>query len=145
MAASETGGVWLLTRSASSPVGLPLSMEWRSAVTSSLSHGSRGQYHILCGGLDRAGNGVLHETDITARWPLWAPWNQIQLDSRNGPIGAITKVLVWRTTIVLATSNGLYHAEIPAAHAPYVWQAAEATPTARGASTSDERRLLDPA
>src|SRR6266851_2112386 len=70
LAASDTGGVWLL----SPGVGVPLSLDWGTPDTTTLCRGPQGHYHYLAGGATTDGLGALHQTNLMATNPLTSPW-----------------------------------------------------------------------
>lgn len=121
LAAADTGGVWLLDRR--SGHAFPASLDWECARTTSLARGPRGPNHIFCAGFDSEDNGVLYETDVLASRPLEDRWRPIDLTTPG--IALIQKVVVWRSTVVVASQDGLYWAAVPRdPGARYVWHVA---------------------
>lgn len=124
IAASETGGVWLLPRSSA---GVPVSTEWENTEVNCLAFGPEGEGHVYAG-LRNFGTGTtLLETDTSTTAPLLAPWKPITIPDSVGTIYQIA-VISSLCAIVLACDGGVLWSQVPAAGGSYDWTRAEGLP-----------------
>jgi hypothetical protein len=126
IAASETGGVWLLPASSS---GIPLSRDWENTEVNCLAFGPDGEGHVYAG-LRNIGGTTLMETDTSkpVLLRLIAPWKSIPLPSAVGSIYQIAVVSSSRL-IVLACDGGVYWSFVPVAGGTYAWSQATGLPS----------------
>lgn len=129
LVAAETGGVW---RIRSSGAATPLSYDWDSPDINCFGRGPAGLTHVYAGGTrnDSIDGGALYVTDTSATDPLDSPWLQIPLPS----VGIVNDLIVLPSSgrVVLATSNGIWWAAIPAEGSPYTWTRALGLPVDDG-------------
>jgi len=137
LAASETGGVWLLPPSGS---GIPLSRDWENTEVNCLAFGPDGEGHVYAGLNNIGGSTTLRETDTSkpVALRLVAPWMSIPLPSAVGSIYQIAVVSSSRL-IVLACDGGVYWSFIPAAGGKYAWTRAEGLPDGRFFSVAEAK------
>ena len=126
IAASETGGVWLLPPSGS---GIPLSRDWENTEVNCLAFGPDGEGHVYAGLRNIGGSTTLMETDTSkpVALRLIAPWKSISLPGAVGSIYQIAVVPSLRM-IALACDGGVYWSSVPAAGGTYAWSRAEGLP-----------------
>jgi hypothetical protein len=108
-AASDNGGVW---RGSLDAAAFPVSNDWNHAHFRSLCPGPNSDdgSHLYAGGEG------LWETDVSEPLPMLA-WQRIDSLAKKFPeVGTIYRILVLEQAriIVVATSGGIFHAQIPA-------------------------------
>ena len=108
LAASHTGGVWLITDGGTA---FSLSHDWEEPDVNALAYGPDGSTHVFAGGA------ALYVTDVTAFVPLFAPWTRVPLPSN---VGGVHRIVVDTETrrLVIATLNGVWWSDIPASGSP---------------------------
>ena len=107
LAASETGGVWLINENGTT---LPLSDDWQNPDINCLAQGPDGEHHIFAGGT----NGLIRETNLGEALPLLA-WQEVTnpLPSEAGDVKRLLVIPRLRR-LIAACKGGLYWSVIPA-------------------------------
>ena len=124
IAASETGGVWLLPSRAAA---IPLSRDWENPEVNCLAFGPGGEGHVYAGLKNIGGSTTLRETDTSKPMPLRliAPWKSITLPAA---VGSIYQIAVVSSRIAIACDGGVYWSSIPSAAGTYTWTRAVGLP-----------------
>ncbi len=124
LAASDTGGIWLLEQpdSRNQPLARPLSDHWGlpSVSIKCLATGPDAANHVYAGTFSDTHKGFVFEADPSAPFPLDS-WRDISEGTLFGNVYRIVVLPVARR-IVVACDQGLRWADIPAPGGKYAWR-----------------------